>query len=128
MLRYCIVCENVVKNVILWDGQQDFNNKENCEIIQNDIAGIGWKYVNGEFIAPPDPQEQKQDLIELVKSKKQFLIANATKKIDPLSDSVELGMATDKEIADLKAWKMYRVMLSRVDPEKTPEIIWPSPP
>jgi hypothetical protein len=128
MLRYCIVCNNVVENVILWDGMQEFIGPENCQLIQHDQAGIGWLYVNGEFKEPPPEAVKKEDLIEQAMMKKQALIQVAAKKIDPLADAVELGMATDKETAELRAWKMYRVMLTRVDPEKAPDITWPPAP
>lgn len=40
--------------------------------------------------------------------------AAADAAITPLEDAVDLGMATTDELAALKAWKRYRVLLSRV--------------
>lgn len=50
--------------------------------------------------------------------------------IAPLQDAVDIEEATEAEAAALKAWKKYRVLLSRV-PEQSgyPDAIdWPAPP
>lgn len=52
----------------------------------------------------------------------------AADKIATLEDAVSLDMATEQEAADLKAWKVYRVLLNRVDVAKAPDIDWPSVP
>lgn len=52
----------------------------------------------------------------------------ATQAISPLQDAVDLSMATDAEIASLQQWKRYRVILSRIDTNNAPDIIWPETP
>jgi hypothetical protein len=52
----------------------------------------------------------------------------ATDKIAMLQDAVDLDMATEQELADLKAWKTYRVLLGRVDLSTAPDINWPTAP
>ncbi|EAT1311015.1 hypothetical protein EX399_25465 [Salmonella enterica] len=42
-----------------------------------------------------------------------------------LQDSVDAGIATEKETAALTEWKKYRVLLMRVDTAKP---VWPTPP
>ncbi|MGO3395554.1 MAG: tail fiber assembly protein [Serratia proteamaculans] len=37
-------------------------------------------------------------------------------------------MATDEEKERLTAWKSYRVLLSRTDTDKAPDIEWPASP
>ncbi|PAO24604.1 tail fiber assembly protein [Enterobacter roggenkampii] len=74
---------------------------------------------------PPVPQEE---LILEANSTKASLIQSATNAIAPLQDAVELGIATDEEIAQLKAWKKYRVEVNRVDTSTAPDITWPEPP
>jgi len=56
---------------------------------------------------------------------KQQRLAEASAAIAPLQDAVDLGMATDAEIAMLQAWKTYRVLLNRVDTSKP---VWPEVP
>lgn len=54
-------------------------------------------------------------------------IANAATAIAPLQDAVDIGLATAKEVELLNAWKLYRVMLNRVDIEESnPD--WPIEP
>ncbi|MGK7246097.1 tail fiber assembly protein [Buttiauxella agrestis] len=48
--------------------------------------------------------------------------------IATLQDAVDFEMATEEETASLMAWKKYRVLLSRVDPEMAPDIVWPEMP
>lgn len=72
------------------------------------------------------PVPTQAEIIVQANSQKDVLIAEATVKIGPLQDAADLGIATDEETAGLKAWKTYRVMLSRVDTSKSPDISWPS--
>lgn len=52
----------------------------------------------------------------------------ATDAIAPLQDAVDLGIATEAEAALLLAWKKYRVLLNRINPEDAPDINWPEVP
>ena len=52
----------------------------------------------------------------------------ATSAIAPLQDAVDLDMATEDESEALIAWKKYRVMLNRINPEDAQNIIWPESP
>ncbi|WDM87555.1 tail fiber assembly protein [Pseudomonas asiatica] len=54
----------------------------------------------------------------------------ATSRISTLQDAVDLQMASEAETADLNAWKVYRVELSRLDITTTApaEEDWPSSP
>ncbi|PQQ41584.1 phage tail protein [Photorhabdus luminescens] len=74
-----------------------------------------------ENIPPPT----KEELIFIAESQKTQFISLANEKITPLSDAVELDIATDEEMLLLKEWKKYRVMLNRVDTSNAPEIDWP---
>ncbi|HBR2160753.1 TPA: tail fiber assembly protein, partial [Klebsiella pneumoniae] len=46
--------------------------------------------------------------------------------ISILQDAVDLDMATDEERTQLTTLKKYRVLLSRVDTSKAPDIDWPT--
>ncbi|EPP7680408.1 TPA: tail fiber assembly protein [Yersinia enterocolitica] len=56
------------------------------------------------------------------------LRAVADAEIAPLQDAVDTGMATNDDKAQLTAWKTYRVLLSRIDTSKAPDIEWPISP
>lgn len=56
-----------------------------------------------------------------------LLIDEATRKIAPLQDMVDLEMASADEAASLKAWKLYRIALTRLDVSVSP-VTWPTAP
>lgn len=75
-----------------------------------------------------NPPTSKVQLIAEAEQQKQSLLAEANNAIAPLQDAVDLDMATDEEIAQLTAWKKYRVLLNRVDTSTAPDIDWPQKP
>ncbi|EKN4773423.1 tail fiber assembly protein, partial [Yersinia enterocolitica] len=60
--------------------------------------------------------------------KKAELKAVADSEIEWRQDAVEEGNPSEKEIADLAAWRKYRVELMRIDTSKAPDIEWPTSP
>jgi hypothetical protein len=49
---------NLVDNIVVWDGETEWQCPDGFTVV--DLvgnAGIGWSYINGEFIAPTDPNE-----------------------------------------------------------------------
>lgn len=43
----------LVVNVVVWDGGEAWTAPSGCTAVESGVAGIGWSYTNGEFIAPP---------------------------------------------------------------------------
>ncbi|PQQ27691.1 tail fiber assembly protein [Photorhabdus hindustanensis] len=74
------------------------------------------------------PPPTKEELQQYVESKKQQFILEASQKIAPLQDAVDLGIANKEEEAALLVWKKYRVMLNRIDISQAPGIEWPEQP
>lgn len=72
--------------------------------------------------SPPPTHEQ---LIADAIAKKNELRTGVDGEISWLQDAVDMGIATDKELALLAAWKEYRVLLMRIDTGKAPDIKWP---
>ncbi|EFG3452654.1 tail fiber assembly protein [Escherichia coli] len=84
-----------------------------------------WIWKDGSII----PREyKKEELIEKAESLKRNLIANASTKIAPLQDAVDIEDATPEEVILLKLWKQYRVALNRIDVLLAPDINWPEAP
>ncbi|WP_449547168.1 tail fiber assembly protein [Lelliottia amnigena] len=79
----------------------------------------------GQPILKNQPEPNTQELILLAEEKKAALLNMTSNKIAPLQDAFDLDLATSEEIADLNAWKKYRVQLNRVDVTR-PE--WPEKP
>lgn len=52
---------NTVINVVVWDGLPPWAPPQNCIAVvipKGSSAGIGWSYIDGEFIAPPEPEPE----------------------------------------------------------------------
>jgi hypothetical protein len=67
----------------------------------------------------------KKELIAQAWKTKSALLDEAANVIAPLQDAVDIEMATEEELQHLKAWKTYRIMLSRVDVSTAPDVQWP---
>lgn len=137
MGTWAIIKDKKVVNTILWSGPEEspMDFGENVAYIEFDDknpAGIGYIFDGEKFIAPPLTKEEiaaKSDQEKYNKiAMKNVLMAEASNKISVLQDAVDLEMATDAEYEVLPLWKKYRVLLSRVDTEKSEEIKWPNKP
>lgn len=55
-MRYAIVRDGIVENVIVWDGETPYSPPEGTILVANENVGIGWSYdsATGEFIRPAD--------------------------------------------------------------------------
>ena len=53
-MRYAIIKDGVVENVIAWDGEAAYDPGEGFEAVRTDDAQIGWTY-DGEAFTPPVP-------------------------------------------------------------------------
>ncbi|WP_329909911.1 tail fiber assembly protein [Serratia quinivorans] len=75
-------------------------------------------------IPPPTPEQQRSQAVY----RKRNGMAEASAVITPLQDALDTGIATGEETRQLTAWKTYRALLSRINPEDAPEIKWPDKP
>lgn len=101
-----------------------------CSVVEMSLSAVPdaltddntWQFIDGEIIPREyTPAEQ----VDKAGGEKLARLAYVANVIAPLQDAVDLGMATDEELAQLKAWKTYRVLLSRVDISSAPDIDWP---
>lgn len=74
------------------------------------------------------PFPTQKELIQQAEYEKQNKIQEVSKIIAPYQDAIDLGIATDKELKQLNAWKQYRVDLNRIDTATAPDIAWPEKP
>ena len=52
-MHWAVIKDNVVINVILWDGVSSWTPPENCEVVPlPPETGIGYRYINGQFFDP----------------------------------------------------------------------------
>lgn len=97
------------------------------ESFKNPPPGGRWT-VKGWVIDKVLLAEQKVQLISDAENRRKYLLSEANDSVAPLQDAVDLNIATDEEIAALKKWKQYRVLLNRTDTSTAPDIIWPVKP
>ena len=45
MNRYAIIKDNIVINVVIWDGQSEWKSPEGTQIVQSDSLNIGDTYL-----------------------------------------------------------------------------------
>lgn len=127
MNNYTLISDDLVKNIIIWNGEGDlFPEYIAVELSDNIAVGVGWSYADGVFTPPPEPEKTPEELISAANIQKSSLLSAANATIVPLQDAVDLAMATDEEIALLTEWRKYRVLLNRVDTSAAPDIEWPT--
>lgn len=85
--------------------------------------GYSWVIDDAGLKALED-EHQRQFVCD-ANAKKTVLMTEAAERIVPLQAALDVGIATDEELAKLKAWKTYLVLLSRIDISHTPDIDWP---
>lgn len=82
------------------------------------------------FGPPPLPPVPPPPTAAEVLVQRDALLALATVRIAPLQDAVDLDEATSAEVAALKVWKQYRVLLNRIEqqPGFPATVDWPKAP
>jgi Caudovirales tail fibre assembly protein. len=80
-----------------------------------------------EFLELSKPKITKEDIIFNNKIRKDNLIIEANEKIKILEDIIELEMQETNEEEQLKEWKRYRILLTRIDTNNI-DIKFPSKP
>lgn len=139
-LRESLVDSDALKIAFQADGiirQQTYDGIRGMFPESLSVAVINKKSVPKEFPVNADGQWvfngkkitprviPASELIAQAEETRAQLMAEANQKITPLQDALDLDMATDEEIAQLNAWKTYRVLLSRVDTATTSDVDWP---
>lgn len=83
----------------------------------------------GQFGEIAQPEEEPQIIIEArAKAQQEALLSQANSAIAWLQDAADLAMASEKENTALQEWKIYRVLLNRIDTSTAPDIDWPLAP
>lgn len=102
---------------------------ECVEVPEGITVAPGYLFDGGQFLEPLAPQVPPMTA-EQAGTLRDGLLAVATLRIAPLQDAVDLDDASPADKALLRAWKQYRVALSRI--EQTPgfpaEVEWPTAP
>lgn len=103
------------------DGSQDAYIKDGLTLLGDDeLAAIRAQQ--------EAPQQLTSDQVQqLAMTKRDELLTQASLRIAPLQDEVDLGVATVDDVAELKLWKQYRIAVSRITSQQgfPDSIDWP---
>ena len=78
-----------------------------------------------EFLELSKPKITKEEIIFNNKINKDNLLSEANEKIKILEDIIEMQEANEEE--QLKAWKRYRILLTRIDINNSDAVFPPKP-
>jgi hypothetical protein len=83
------------------------------------MCGIGWSYINGQFVEPPEPEQPLEQLAATARSKRDSLLAQT-----------DWTQAADVPQATKDLWAPYRQALRDVPQQSgfPTEIVWPVKP
>ena len=87
----------------------------------------GWTYDGSAFAAPVAHVPTAAEITERNTQQQVSLIAFAAQSMNPVMVALQLGNATDEEVAIAKAWQAYYRALKEIDVSAA-EPEWPSAP
>ncbi|ECF6028501.1 tail fiber assembly protein [Salmonella enterica subsp. salamae] len=102
-----------------------FDIVETDNVPYDDIISGKYQFVDNRIIMRTYNEIEITQITNMEKSERLKL---ANKKIMPLQDAVDLGIATTEEMQRLDAWKKYRVEINRTNASNSLNISWPLPP
>lgn len=120
-----------------FEGAVEITEAQYLEALEGMQAGLLVTVDGGFRVEPPlepepelPPEPTLDELRARALAQRDGLLAVAALRIAPLQDAVDLDDATAAEIALLKKWKQYRVLLNRVSdqPGFPAQIDWPVQP
>jgi hypothetical protein len=128
MDNYALIENDIVVNVVAWNGIE-YNEATGSgwsppsgviaiKVEPGDTPNIGLGYSAGVYEQPPLPMETIPTPAEILAtnhSRQKQLTAEASQAMTPVLVSLQLGDATDDEIATAKAWQVYYRALQLVD-------------
>jgi hypothetical protein len=115
-MRFVVIENNVVVNVIEWDGEGSFGT--DLELVASDTAGIGYQVVNGILVAPDQPVvasaipvsvTMRQALLELLASGYLDAVEAAIAQM-PRAEQIAFDKATTVDRADPLTAAMVQVL------------------
>ncbi|MSU98479.1 hypothetical protein EB795_31945 [Pseudomonas mandelii] len=88
----------------------------------------GWGFDGAAFLPPPPPS--LEEVISRIQGRVSVERQRADEAVAPLQDALDIDEITPDELVALKAWKKFRVELSRIpeQPGYPYAIEWPTAP
>ena len=103
------------------------HENSDCELVDQ-ITFQTCNHVNGDWIEEAAKKvAYQQKIINMNKLALSNLSEEANNNISILQDAIDLDMQAGNEAEQIKEWKKYRILLSRID-VKIPDVVFPSKP
>ena len=130
MNRYALIKNNIVVNVVAWDGTGDMFADFTVVNISGIAVDIGWSYDGNNFTAPPEPEKNKEQLIQEADLEKDGRIRAANDFINSKQwpGKAAIGRLKGDEMAQYNLWLDYLDALDAIDTSTMPYIDWPEMP
>ena len=127
-MRYAIIDGIDVINVIDYD-EQPSNPPPGFEepiiAVKSDVAGPGWTYVDGVFIAPPTPAPTPEELIALCKSTATGILSQTDWTAIP---DVADPLKSNPYLTNQAEFVSYRSTIRNYAVNPVVDPVWPTPP
>ena len=126
---YAVIENGTVVNVVLWDGEAEWNPDAGEAVKTDGTVSIGWSYKDGVFSAPPVPEPSQKELIASAEQEQASRLDAAKSAIVIWQTKLLMGRKlSDAESTQLNAWMDYIDAVTAVDTSKAPNITWPTAP
>lgn len=126
---YAVIENGTVVNVVLWDGEAEWNPDAGEAVKTDGTVSIGWSYKDGVFSAPPVPEVSQEELIASAKQEQSSRLDAAKSAIVIWQTKLLMGRKlSDAESTQLNAWMDYIDAVTAIDALTAPDITWPVAP
>lgn len=133
MNNYALVQNNIVINIVVWDGVDDIDFGDGVIAVEYEnqsLVSIGYSYENGAFIPPPPTDDDasfiKEQVIKNNISIKNNLIATATSVITVWQTKLLVGRKIDASDSQLlNSWLDFIDTINKIDANTESVINWP---
>lgn len=127
-MLHAVVVNDVVVNMVVWDGESLWTPEEGQAIKADGPVGIGFRYVSGRFLPPlPVPLTPEEARAEAV-NQRQLLLFAAESAISSLRERLLLGTISEEEKTRLIKWQDYAGLVKNININAAPDINWPEKP
>jgi hypothetical protein len=131
-MTFAVIENNVVVNIIVWDGVSAYGAGGNQTLIKvpgaaygRPVPEIGWHFDNGVFNPPPLPVKTHDELVSDVDQDKQSRLAHANAVTADWRTDLLLGTVSDEDKAKLVVWMRYIKDVKAVETSNPTDISWP---